>query len=215
MDGEWRTIIDPYETGYYDYRYQPSKDGYFKNAKLKDLSDRVEYDFDRSPTLQVPGDWNSQRESLRFYEGTIWYKISFDLEPRGDARLFLYFGAANYKTHVFLNGELVGEHEGGFTPFNFEVTDRVLAKDNVRVVKVDNKRLRDGVPTLQTDWWNYGGLSGLGTRFQKLPWRQCAEVVGNSRGVVHQHDGAQWLSAVERSPSGIVDAAAIPTAVES
>jgi len=159
LDGEWRTIIDPYETGYYDYRYQPSKDGYFRNAKPKSLSDRVEYDFDRSPTLQVPGDWNSQRESLLFYEGTVWYKTSFDIERPDDSRVFVYFGAANYRTLVFLNGDLVGEHEGGFTPFNFEITDRVREKDNFLIVKVDNKRLLDGVPTLQTDWWNYGGLT--------------------------------------------------------
>jgi len=159
LDGEWRTIIDPYETGYYDYRYQPSKDGYFKNAKPQNLSDRVEYDFDRSPALQVPGDWNSQRESLLFYEGTVWYKTSFDVEPQDDSRLFLYFGASNYKSHVFLNGKLLGEHEGGFTPFNFEVTDRVQEKGNILIVKVDNKRTLDGVPTLQTDWWNYGGLT--------------------------------------------------------
>ncbi len=35
LNGRWQTIIDPYETGYYDYRYQPSNNGYFKNAKPK------------------------------------------------------------------------------------------------------------------------------------------------------------------------------------
>jgi beta-glucuronidase len=159
LDGEWRTIVDPYETGYFDYRYQPSEDGYFRNAKPKNLSDRVEYDFDRSPSLKVPGDWNSQRESLLFYEGTVWYKTSFDFEQQDNSRLFVYFGAANYRAHVYLNGELLGEHEGGFTPFNFEITDLVQEKDNFLVVKVDNQRLREGVPTLQTDWWNYGGLT--------------------------------------------------------
>ena len=39
LDGQWQTIIDPYETGYYDYRYQPSADGYFKDAKPKTKSD--------------------------------------------------------------------------------------------------------------------------------------------------------------------------------
>jgi beta-glucuronidase len=46
LDGQWRTIIDPYESGYYDYRYQPSANGYFKDAKPKDKSDLIEYDFD-------------------------------------------------------------------------------------------------------------------------------------------------------------------------
>src|SRR5713101_3790949 len=68
LNGRWQIIIDPYETGYYDYRYEPSADGYFKNAKPKSPSDLIEYDFDSSPQLNVPGDWNSQDERLLFYE---------------------------------------------------------------------------------------------------------------------------------------------------
>jgi len=60
LNGSWQVIIDPYETGYYDYRFQPRGDGYFQNTKPKNPSDLVEYDFDSSPQLQVPGDWNSQ-----------------------------------------------------------------------------------------------------------------------------------------------------------
>jgi beta-glucuronidase len=159
LEGEWRTIVDPYENGYYDYRYRPAENGYFKNARPRSPSDLVEYDFDRSPGLNVPGDWNSQRESLLFYEGTVWYKTSFDYQRREGCRLFVYFGAANYRARVYLNGDKLGEHEGGFTPFNFEITGRVQEKDNFLVVQVDNRRLREGVPTLNTDWWNYGGLT--------------------------------------------------------
>ncbi len=54
LNGRWQIIIDPYETGYYDYRYQPSTDGYFKNAKPKSPSDLIEYDFDTSAQLNVP-----------------------------------------------------------------------------------------------------------------------------------------------------------------
>jgi beta-glucuronidase len=159
LDGRWQTIIDPYETGYYDYRYEPSPNGYFKNAKPKSPSDLIEYDFDNSAQLSVPGDWNSQDLRLLFYEGTIWYKKSFDYKKKDRTRLFVYFGAANYLADVYLNGEKIGRHDGGFTPFNFEVTNLVQEKDNFLIVKVDNKRRRDAVPTLNTDWWNYGGLT--------------------------------------------------------
>ncbi len=159
LNGKWQVIIDPYENGYYDYRYQPTKDGYFKNAKPRDKTDLVEYDFDKSETLNVPGDWNSQQDKLLFYEGTIWYKKSFDYQRKPDRRVFVYFGAANYHSIVYLNGQKLGEHEGGFTPFNFEITKVVHEKDNFLVVKVDNKRRRDAVPTVNTDWWNYGGLT--------------------------------------------------------
>ena len=159
LDGKWQTIVDPYESGFYNYRYQPSDNGYFKNAKPKTKSDLIEYDFDSSESLQVPGDWNTQSDQLFFYEGTIWYKKSFDYQRRPNTRLFLYFGAANYFADVYLNGEKVGQHEGGFTPFSFEITKLVRDTGNFLVVKVDNKRRRDAVPTLMTDWWNYGGLT--------------------------------------------------------
>lgn len=159
LDGQWQTIVDPYESGYYDYRYQPNPDGYFKNAKPKTKSDLVEYDFDSSSTLKVPGDWNTQSEQLFFYEGSVWYKKSFDYQHRPNTRVFVYFGAANYFADVYLNGKKLGQHEGGFTPFNFEITNLVRDSGNFLIVKVDNKRRRDAVPTLMTDWWNYGGLT--------------------------------------------------------
>ena len=159
LDGQWQAIVDPYESGFYNYRYQPSNDGYFKNAKPKSKSDLIEYDFDKSGSLKVPGDWNTQSDQLFFYEGTIWYKKSFDYQQRPNTRLFVYFGAANYQADVYLNGQKIGQHEGGFTPFNFEITNLVQNSGNFLVVKVDNKRRRDAVPTLMTDWWNYGGLT--------------------------------------------------------
>jgi beta-glucuronidase len=159
LDGQWQTIVDPYESGYYDYRYQPSPNGYFKNAKPKSKGDLIEYDFDSSSTLKVPGDWNTQSDQLFFYEGSVWYKKSFDYQRRPDTRVFVYFGAANYFADVYLNGEKLGQHEGGFTPFNFEITKFLRESGNFLVVKVDNKRRRDAVPTLMMDWWNYGGLT--------------------------------------------------------
>src|SRR5882724_2550765 len=159
LDGQWQTIVDPYETGYYDYRYLPSANGYFKDAKPTTKSDLIEYDFDTSESLSVPGDWNTQNERLLLYEGTIWYKKSFDYQQTPNTRLFVYFGAANYLADVYLNGQKLGRHEGGFTPFNFEITKLIKEKDNFLIVKVDNKRHREAVPTVNTDWWNYGGLT--------------------------------------------------------
>lgn len=159
LQGRWHTIIDPYEIGYYNYRYEPDENGFFKNAKPKDKTDRIEYSFDSDQTLHVPGDWNSQDPRLFLYEGTIWYQKSFDYALGPNKRLFLHFGAVNYQAKVYLNGTLVGEHAGGFTPFTLEITDQVRDKNNDIVVKVDNKRLREAVPTVNTDWWNYGGIT--------------------------------------------------------
>ncbi|MFA6978413.1 MAG: glycoside hydrolase family 2 TIM barrel-domain containing protein [Ignavibacteriaceae bacterium] len=159
LNGQWKIIIDPYETGYYNYRYQPRTDGYFENRKPKDKSELVEYNFDTSEELTVPGDWNTQKEKLFLYEGTIWYKKSFQHKKKNNTRTFLYFGAVNYEAIVYVNGKKLGEHVGGFTPFNFEATNELVDGENFVVVKVDNKRKREGVPTLNTDWWNYGGIT--------------------------------------------------------
>jgi beta-glucuronidase len=165
LDGKWNVIVDPYENGYFDYRHQPydaspnPTGGYFLDRKPKDKSDLVEYDFDTSPTLNVPGDWNSQDPRLFYYEGTVWYRRKFVYSPAPGNRLFLYFGAANYQADVYLNGKKLGRHIGGFTPFEFEVTGLVKASGNSLVVRVDNQRHLEAVPTINTDWWNYGGLT--------------------------------------------------------
>jgi len=90
LNGDWHTIVDPYENGYYDYRYEPLAEPYGRNKKPTSVSDRIEYDFDQSPTLKVPGDWNSQRLELSLYEGTVWYKTSFVAERARGRRQFLH-----------------------------------------------------------------------------------------------------------------------------
>ncbi len=169
LDGPWHAIVDPFDKGYYDYRYQPRKDGFFLDRKMRDESDLVEYDFDSSPTLAVPGDWNTQRESLLYYEGSVWYKRTFD-DPRRTpgSRLFLHFGAVAVRANVYLNGELLAAHEGGFTPFAVEITGKAKAAGNTLIVRADNRRRADAVPTLDFDWWNYGGIT-RGVRLVELP----------------------------------------------
>lgn len=161
LEGQWHTIVDPYESGAIDYHSQPitGHNAFYKNYKPESKSELVEYNFDTSPQLHVPGDWNTQRESLLFYEGSIWYERSFDYAKPAKRRLFLHFGAANYLASVYLNGQELGQHEGGFTPFDFEITDYVRPRDNFIVVRVDNTRRAEQVPALLTDWWNYGGIT--------------------------------------------------------
>jgi beta-glucuronidase len=151
LEGSWNTIVDPYETGL--------GSRFYENAKPKDKSQLVEYSFDASQKLRVPGDWNSQRESLLFYEGPLWFQRYFPYHKRPGTRVLVYFGAANYQARVWLNGKKIGEHVGGFTPFNFEVSSEIAEGDNSMVVEVSNTRSKEGVPALSTDWWNYGGLT--------------------------------------------------------
>ena len=96
LNGHWNYLVDVQEEGYYDYRMNPTPWGFFRNAKPQKPEDLIEYDFDKAPVMQVPGDWNTQDERLFFYEGTVWLKRSFRWQPNADHRALLYFGAVNY-----------------------------------------------------------------------------------------------------------------------
>lgn len=158
LNGNWEIIVDPFDTGYYDYRLN-STNGFFKNLKPKSKSDLVEYDFVKTETLKVPGDWNTQSDRFFFYEGSIWYKKDFNYHKKDDKKVYLYFGAANYVANVYLNGDVIGMHEGGFTPFSFDITDKVKEGNNFVILRVNNHRKPEGVPTVNSDWWNYGGIT--------------------------------------------------------
>lgn len=167
LNGNWKYIVDPYENGFYNYRYEPFENqenpgngAFFLNRKQSSKTELIEYNFDSSDSILVPGDWNTQKEKLFYYEGTIWYKKSFNYKLMNISnRTFVYFGAINYQADVYFNGKKLGQHVGGFTPFNYEITNLIKEKNNFIVVKIDNKRKKEGVPTLNTDWWNYGGIT--------------------------------------------------------
>ena len=151
LNGKWGAIVDLYDQG---ERMQV-----YKNRKPQDNKQFYEYSFDGGLVLNVPADFNSQMPELKFYEGTVWYGRSFDTPKTDGKRLFLYFGAVSYRSKIYLNGEKIASHEGGFTPFQVEITDKVKQKDNFLVVKVNNTRTTDAIPAMSFDWWNYGGIT--------------------------------------------------------
>ncbi|CAN5605861.1 beta-glucuronidase [soil metagenome] len=165
LDGDWHYIVDPYFGGLYSFHREIKKDGYFMDVPTLPISGAgrgpIEYDFSKAPTLKVPGDWNTQNDKLFFYEGPLWYERHFDFTPKAGAadHTFLHIGAANYRAKLWVNGKHICDHEGGFTPFDCEVTSVLKPGQNSVVINVDNTRIADGVPTLNTDWWNYGGLT--------------------------------------------------------
>jgi beta-glucuronidase len=159
LNGDWHVEIDQYATGLYDFHQNLRKDGFFMNAPFDPKGHQQDYDFSKASTLKVPGDWNTQRPELLYYEGPIWYERDFDHTVKPNTRTFLHIGAANYRTFVWVDTKKVCEHEGGFTPFDCDVTSVLKDGKNFIVLSVDNTRIAEGVPTLQTDWWNYGGLT--------------------------------------------------------
>lgn len=151
LNGKWDAIVDLYDQG--------RKNKIYLNKKPEGKTDFYEYSFENGLRLNVPSDWNSQMPELKYYEGTVWYARRFDAEKEAGKRLFLYFGAVSYRCRVYLNGQEIGAHEGGFTPFQIEVTDRVKDTDNFLAVEVNNTRTVDAIPAMAFDWWNYGGIT--------------------------------------------------------
>jgi len=85
--------------------------------------------------IEVPNCIGNQIPALREYRGIVWYRKEFDLEKDRDTRYLLHFGAVNYYAEVWLNDLLIGTHEGGYTPFIFDVTSAVKPKNRL-IVKV-------------------------------------------------------------------------------
>jgi beta-glucuronidase len=130
-----------------------------RNVRAQAPSDLIEFSFEGGLALEVPGDWNTQHDRLFFYEGPIWYQRVFEHRRDPERRVFLWFGAANYRASVFVNGRRVGGHEGGFTPFNFEIGELLRDGENLLVVMVDNTHTPEDIPVRRHDWLNYGGLT--------------------------------------------------------
>ncbi len=150
LNGKWNAIIDLYSRGEVMKFYQ--------NREPQKKTEFVEYSFHNGLRLDVPGDFNSQVPELKYYEGNVWYQRYFSARKTEGRRRFLYFAGVSYEAAVWLNGTEVGRHEGGFTPFQFDVTDLVVDGQNDLVVMVNNMRRVDGIPAMNFDWWNYGGI---------------------------------------------------------
>jgi beta-glucuronidase len=73
-------------------------------------------------------------------------------------RTFLHIGAANYMSYVWVNQKRICDHEGGFTPFDCEVTSALKPGANFVVIAVDSTRHVDQIPGIGIDWFNYGGI---------------------------------------------------------
>ena len=199
LNGEWGAIVDPYFSGLFSFHHQEKSNGWFLNRKAKpDDPYPTEYDFAKAPKLKVPGDWNTQRDSLLYYEGPVWYEHDFTYQPRENTKLFLHVGAANYRSWFWVNGKKVCQHEGGFTSFNCDVTQAVHAGDNFIVAAVDNTRIEDGVPGLETDWWNYGGLTraDISHRSSQCFHRPIRSPSSPRRRFQPSRDGFMWKARI-------------------
>ncbi|NLT72866.1 MAG: beta-galactosidase [Chloroflexi bacterium] len=136
LAGVWDFVQDPQDRGLLEEWYG----GAFPSDPIR---------------LWVPGVWNTHRTLLN-YEGIGWYRCRFDLAPCRAARLC--FASVMHQANVWLDGEPVGEHYGGYSPFSILIIAPRQGAHEL-VVRVDSTH--DGsstIPSDRLDWFRYGGI---------------------------------------------------------
>jgi beta-glucuronidase len=149
LHGQWSFAMDTREVG--------ASKGWFKDN----------YNVNGWDKVTVPHCF-SVDPRYQFYTGTVWYRKSFLWQPQAGKRVILHFDAAYYKSEVWLNNQKVGTHEGGYTPFQFDITDFLKSGDNVLAISINNDTWQTGsIPGAKDNgnandpfpgWINYGGL---------------------------------------------------------
>lgn len=157
LDGLWKYVADPFDIA----RRKPrDRRTVWKNLEEDVLKGPlVEYEWASHADFRVPGDWNSRVTELAFYDGTVYFARFFEAAPKPGRRQFLSFEAVNDRCVVWLNGEEIGAHEGGFTGFAFEVTGKLKAGANFLTVRADARHTDETLPASDFDWQNYGGIT--------------------------------------------------------
>ena len=134
LNGTWRFITDPESKG-----------------DMRSYANTLPH---QATETYVPSLWNNEFGLLE-YEGVVWYERGFD-SVGGCVRI--RFGAVMTDAKVFLDGELLGSHYGGFTAFDFTVKS-LAAGHHTLTVRVDNRFYQDSIPHAKVDWYHYGGIA--------------------------------------------------------
>ena len=157
LNGEWSYIVDPMNNGLPESSFFG---GFPKNKTQKTGMELIEYNFETAAKIQIPGAWNAGDEKLFFYRGPVWLYKKFNYSPKKEALTHLYIEGSNFTTKIFLNGSIVGQFEGGYVPFNFNISKHLKEGENILLVQTDNTLNESSVPTHKTDWWPWGGIVG-------------------------------------------------------
>ncbi len=152
LNGSWHYAVDQYgdflRVKWYEEKYYDEKGNLLP----------VNYSFDEWDRMELPCSYNVVKPELKLYEGPMDFTRKFHYQPLNEGeKVFLKVGACNYLLRVYLNKKYVGTHRGGSTPAYFDVTE-FLERENRIHLYADSTRREEQVPTLVTDWFNYGGV---------------------------------------------------------
>ncbi len=152
LNGHWHYAVDQYDTC---IRAKWYEEHYYDEGGN---SLPVDFSFDEWEMMTLPCSFNTFSDLYKLYDGSMIFTRKFlYVRQKDDERMILKIGAANYLCRVFLNKKYVGMHRGGSTPCYFDLTE-LLEHENRILIQVDSTRRSNQVPTLDTDWFNYGGI---------------------------------------------------------
>ncbi|MFR9534114.1 MAG: glycoside hydrolase family 2 TIM barrel-domain containing protein [Rikenellaceae bacterium] len=116
--------------------------------------------FAQSEIVSIPHTWNAEDtldEVDGYYRGKGWYRRNINIAKSDDSQVYITFEGANQTLELFINGESVGIHRGGYTAFNFNITDYIINGENEFLLEVDNSHNPD-IPPLSADFTFFGGV---------------------------------------------------------
>jgi len=133
---KYRHFVDL--SGFWEFRFDPDDKGVGENW-TKGLNNGC--------PIAVPASWNDQFADDRDFLGPAWYQLIFTMPWEWvKKKIMIRFGSVNYLSDVWLNGEIIGHHEGGHLPFEYDITSKIIRENNLLVVRVDGRLSDDHVP---------------------------------------------------------------------
>lgn len=129
--------------------------------------------------VNVPHIWQTEEAYVQ-YCGTAWYEKCFSYKESldGTKQVALCFDAVDFEARIWLNGQFVGSHEGGFTPFELDITQQIVAGDNKLVVRVYDPQDNAEIPIGKQGSW-YTRVSGI--------WQEVSIETRAATSVKHVH----------------------------
>jgi beta-galactosidase len=143
-----------------DKRQKISKGWQYLENPVMDVA--AANDMEDWDTVDLPHTWNADDTTdviTGYRRDGSWYRKQLDLAPEEGKRYFLHFEAAQMKASIYVNGKKAGDHIGGYTGFDIEITEQVTTGDNDILVRVDNGVDFNLVPSQKADFFQYGGLT--------------------------------------------------------
>jgi beta-galactosidase len=172
--------------------------------KLADIlgAEAVDFNDTNWTTVSLPHNWGWEEaeQGKDYYRGPGWYRRELELQPKAGQRYFLRFEAASLFADVYVNGDFLGEHRGGFGAFCFEISSHLSASGtNVIAVRVSNSWEPDIAP-LSGDFSVYGGIY--------RPVHLIKTAAENFTLTDHGSPGVTWLQTSVTKKRAVIDVTA-------